>query len=123
MPRRSSPVQSPNKHPTPPPQPAHPAQPAQPAQPVQQVQPSLASTILQGFSFGAGQSLAYNLFRSDPKEVKEVKEVKEEKEVKPKNLTECIKNEECNKLLETFLNKEFIQCMKENNYEDCKHLI
>lgn len=89
-------------------------------------QPNLASTMLQGFSFGAGQSLAYNTFRSDPKEVNEVKETnepKEQKEPNPKNLSNCIKNEECNKLLESFLNMEFIQCMKDNKYEDCKHLI
>ena len=126
MPRKSSPVQSPK--------PTQPAQPAQPAPSVTPSQPSLASTILQGFSFGAGQSLAFNLFRSDPKETKEtketVKETKETKEVKepkepvkPKTLSECIKDEECNKLLETFLNKEFIKCMKDNNYEDCKYLI
>ena len=90
--------------------------PAVPAPP----QPNLVSTILQGFSFGAGQSLAYNIFRSDPKEPKEPKEIKEPN---PKNLSNCIKNEECNKLLESFLNMEFIQCMKDNKYEDCKHLI
>ena len=86
-------------------------------------QPNLVSTILQGFSFGAGQSLAYNIFRSDPKEPKEPKEIKEPKEPNPKNLSNCIKNEECNKLLESFLNMEFIQCMKDNKYEDCKHLM
>ena len=86
-------------------------------------QPNLVSTILQGFSFGAGQSLAYNTFRSDPKEPKEPKEIKEPKEPNPKNLSNCIKNEECNKLLESFLNMEFIQCMKDNKYEDCKHLM
>ena len=95
-------------------------------QPPQVQQPSLTSTILQGFSFGAGQSLAYNIFRSDPKEKetepKETKETKETK-VKPRNLTECVKDEECNKLLETFLNKEFTKCMKENTFDDCKHLM
>ena len=89
-------------------------------------QPSLTSTILQGFSFGAGQSLAYNIFRSDPKEP-ETKEPKvtepKETKVKPRNLTECVKDEECNKLLETFLNKEFTKCMKENTFDDCKHFI
>ena len=93
-------------------------------------QPSLTSTILQGFSFGAGQSLAYNIFRSDPKEKETEPKVTEPKviepketKVKPRNLTECVKDEECNKLLETFLNKEFTKCMKENTFDNCKHFI
>jgi hypothetical protein len=111
MPRQTSSHKT--SAPAPAPAPASVSAPAPP-------QPNLASTMLQGFSFGAGQSLAYNTFRSDPKEVKEVKETKEPN---PKNLSNCIKNEECNKLLESFLNMEFIHCIKDNKYEDCKHLI
>lgn len=80
--------------------------------------PSLGSTILQGFALGTGQSLAFNMFRTEP-----VKEVKEVKETNPKIFVQCIQDTECNKLLESFLNVEFIQCMKDNNYEDCKQYI
>ena len=80
--------------------------------------PSFGSTILQGFALGTGQSLAFNMFRSEP-----VKEVKEVKETNPKNFVQCIQDTECNKLLESFLNKEFIQCMKDNTYEECKQYI
>ena len=59
--------------------------------------PSLGSTILQGFALGTGQSLAFNLFRSEPV----IKEVKE-KEINY---------------------KEFVQCMKDNPYEDCKQYL
>jgi len=64
--------------------------------------PSFGSTILQGFALGTGQSLAFNMFRSDPAKVKEVKEVKEEKEINY---------------------KEFVKCMKDNPYEDCKQYL
>ena len=79
--------------------------------------PSFGSTILQGFALGTGQSLAFNMFRSEP--VKEVKEVKEN----PKDFTECMKDKDCTKLVESFMNKEFSQCMKDNTYEDCKQYL
>jgi len=62
--------------------------------------PSFGSTILQGFALGTGQSLAFNMFRSDPV-IKEVKEVKE-KEINY---------------------KEFVHCIKDNPYEDCKQYL
>lgn len=78
--------------------------------------PSLGSTILQGFALGTGQSLAFNIFRSEP-----IKEEKQERN--PKDFIQCIQDKDCNKLLESFTNKEFIQCMKDNSYEDCKQYL
>jgi len=63
--------------------------------------PSFGSTILQGFALGTGQSLAFNMFRSDPVKEKPAKE----EPVKETNY------------------KEFIQCVKDNSYEDCKHYL
>ena len=81
--------------------------------------PSIGSTILQGFALGTGQSLAFNIFRSEP--IKEEKQEKQERN--PKDFIQCIQDKDCNKLLESFTNKEFIQCMKDNNYEDCKQYL
>ena len=61
--------------------------------------PSFGSTILQGFALGTGQSLAFNMFRSDP-----IKDPVKES-VKEINY------------------KEFVQCMKDNPYEDCKQYL
>jgi len=61
--------------------------------------PSFGSTILQGFALGTGQSLAFNMFRSEPAKdpVKDpVKEINY---------------------------KEFVHCIKDNPYEDCKQYL
>ena len=78
--------------------------------------PSVGSTILQGFALGTGQSLAFNIFRSEP-----IKEEKQERN--PNDFIECIQDKNCNKLLESFTNKEFVQCMKDNTYENCKQYL
>ena len=71
------------------------AAPAAAAAPVYE-KPSLVSTVLQGFALGTGQSLAFNMFRSDPVQTPVEK---------PVNY------------------KEFVQCVKDNTYEDCKHYL
>ena len=81
--------------------------------------PSLGSTILQGFALGTGQSLAFNSFRSEP--IKEEKQEKQERN--PKGFIQCMQDKDCNKLLESFTNKEFIQCIKDNTYEECKQYL
>ena len=58
--------------------------------------PSFGSTILQGFALGTGQSLAFNLFRSDPVSKDPIKEINY---------------------------KEFVHCIKDNPYEDCKQYL
>ena len=64
-------------------------------------QPSLVSNIIQGFGLGVGQSIANNIFRSDPV-------VKHIYETPPNNNS-----------------KEYIQCMKESNNdkEACKEYL
>ena len=59
--------------------------------------PGFFSNMMQGFGLGAGQAIAQNIFRSDPKVTHVIEHVYE--------------------------SKEYIQCMKDNNYEDCKYLI
>ena len=89
-----APAAAPAAAPTPAAAPAAAPTPA-PAAPVYE-KPSLVSTVLQGFALGTGQSLAFNMFRSDPVQTPVEK---------PVNY------------------KEFVQCMKDNPYEDCKHYL
>ncbi len=63
-------------------------------------QPGFFSNMLQGFGLGAGQSIAMNIFRSDPK----VTHIHENA-----NTSNNVSSLEMN------LPKEFVQCMKENN--------
>ena len=65
--------------------------------------PSFGSTILQGFALGTGQSLAFNMFRSDP--VKDAVKDPVKDPVKEINY------------------KEFVHCIKDNPYEDCKQYL
>ena len=65
--------------------------------------PSIGSTILQGFALGTGQSLAFNMFRSDPAKDAVKDAVKDP--VKEINY------------------KEFVHCIKDNPYEDCKQYL
>jgi hypothetical protein len=71
--------------------------------------PSVGSTILQGFALGTGQSLAFNMFRTEP-----VKETVKE------TVKEPVKEEEEEKEIKY---KEFVKCMKDNTYEDCKQYL
>lgn len=70
-------------------------------------QPGFFSNMLQGFGLGAGQSIAMNIFRSDPV----VKHTHE--------------NAPITSSLELKLPKEFVQCMKENNNDKdlCKQYL
>jgi hypothetical protein len=67
----------------------------------------------QGFGLGAGQSIAMNIFRSDPK----VTHV-HENAVAPTVTTNTSS-------LEKSLPKEFVQCMKDNNNDKdlCKQFL
>lgn len=71
--------------------------------------PGFFSNMWQGFGLGAGQSIAMNIFRSDPvvKHFHETPTVKATSE------------------LESNLPKEFVQCMKDNNNDKdlCKQFL
>lgn len=71
--------------------------------------PGFFSNMMQGFGLGAGQSIAMNIFRSDPK----VTHVHENTPVT------------ANSSIESSLPKEYVQCMKEsqNNKEACKQFL
>jgi hypothetical protein len=71
-------------------------------------QPGFFSNMWQGFGLGAGQSIAFNMFRSDPV----VKHVHESMPVQLPAATDT-------------LPKEYVQCMKEsqNNVEACKQYL
>lgn len=75
-------------------------------------QPGFFSNMWQGFGLGAGQSIAMNIFRSDPK-VTHVHENISTTSSIPVNS------------LERSLPKEFVQCMKENNNDKdlCKQFL
>jgi hypothetical protein len=72
-------------------------------------QPGFFSNMWQGFGLGAGQSIAFNMFRS-PTEVKHVHE-----SVPPVAADR----------IPTFHSKEYVQCMEEakQDEEACKHLL
>jgi hypothetical protein len=73
--------------------------------------PGFFSNMWQGFGLGAGQSIAMNIFRSDP----QVKHVHENVVSTP---TQSISK------LESSLPKEFVQCMTDNNDKDlCKQFL
>ncbi len=75
-------------------------------------QPGFFSNMWTGFGLGAGQSIAMNMFRSDPK----VTHVHENAPAVPIAGTSS---------LEKNLPKEFVQCMKENNNDKdlCKQFL
>ncbi len=72
--------------------------------------PGFFSNMWQGFGLGAGQSIAMNIFRSDPT----VTHVHE-------NTISTTKQSK----LESSLPKEFVQCMKDNNNDKdlCKQFL
>lgn len=76
-------------------------------------QPGFFSNMWQGFGLGAGQSIAMNIFRSDPK----VTHVHEN--VTPTSTVPATSS------TESLYSKEFAQCMKDNwdDKEKCKHYI
>ena len=74
---------------------------------VQVQQPGFFSNMWQGFGLGAGQSIAHNIFRSDPK------------------VTHVHENTLATSTSESLYSKEYIQCMKDK-YDDkevCKQYI
>jgi hypothetical protein len=77
---------------------------------VQVQQPGFFSNMWQGFGLGAGQSIASNMFRSDPV----VKHVHDKEPTIIQTAT-----------ADTTLSKEYIQCMKEsqNNIDSCKQYL
>jgi hypothetical protein len=74
-------------------------------------QPGFFSNMWQGFGLGAGQGIAMNIFRSDPK-------VTHVHENAPSHTA-------ATSTLEASLPKEYVQCMKEsnNNKEACKQYL
>lgn len=78
---------------------------------VQVQQPGFFSNMWQGFGLGAGQSIAMNIFRSNPT----VTHIHENISSKSSNISS----------LEASLPKEYVQCMKEsdNNKEACKQYL
>ena len=70
--------------------------------------PGFFSNMWSGFGLGAGQSIAMNIFRSDPV----VKHVHENKPATTSNLNDN-------------LPKEYVQCMKDNNNDKdlCKQFL
>ena len=79
----------------------------------QMQQPGFFSNMWQGFGLGAGQSIAMNIFRSDPK----VTHVHEN--VPPTSTTPAISS------TESFYSSEFTQCMKDkwDDKEKCKNYV
>lgn len=75
-------------------------------------QPGFFSNMWTGFGLGAGQSIAMNIFRSDPK-------VTHVHENAPSSSISSAAS------LETFYSKEFTQCMKDkwDDKETCKQYI
>jgi hypothetical protein len=75
-------------------------------------QPGFFSNMWQGFGLGAGQSIAMNIFRSDPK----VTHVHEN--APSSSITPVVSSE-------TFYSKEFTQCLKDkwDDKETCKQYI
>jgi len=75
-------------------------------------QPGFFSNMWQGFGLGAGQSIAMNIFRSDPK-------VTHVHENAPSTSISSPQSSE------TFYSKEFTQCMKDkwDDKESCKQYI
>jgi hypothetical protein len=63
--------------------------------------PGLFSSVVQGFGLGAGQSMAFNLFRSDPapQTVKHVHEL-------PKEYVQCLKENDDPKQCEKWLGQK-----------------
>jgi hypothetical protein len=74
-------------------------------------QPGFFSNMWQGFGLGAGQSIAMNIFRSDPK-VTHIHENAPSASITTQSS-------------ETFYSKEFTQCMKDkwDDKETCKQYI
>jgi hypothetical protein len=74
-------------------------------------QPGFFSSVVQGFGLGAGQSIAMNIFRSDPK----VTHVHENTPTSTSTLS----------ISESFYSKEFAQCLKDkyDDKESCKQYI
>lgn len=76
-------------------------------------QPGFLSNMIQGFGLGAGQSLAFNLFRSNTTPTPAPA---------PAPTAHSVP---ANSSLETSLPKEFVKCMKEtnNDTDSCKHYL
>lgn len=77
-------------------------------------QPGFFSNMWQGFGLGAGQSIAMNIFRSDPK----VTHVHE-------NAPSTTASSTQSSITDSFYSKEFSQCMKDkwDDKETCKQYI
>lgn len=100
-----SPVSAPSITPTPPPSVVNHNHQVQ--------QPGFFSNMWQGFGLGAGQSIAMNIFRSDPK-------VTHVHENAPSTSTTSVSSSS-----ESFYSKEFSQCMKDkwDDKETCKQYV
>lgn len=85
-------------------------------------QPGFFSNMIQGFGLGAGQSLAFNLFRSNPTPAPSAAPAAPTSVSYAATATATAS---ANSSIESSLPKEFVQCMKEtNNDKDaCKHYL
>jgi hypothetical protein len=91
----------------------------------QMQQPGFFSNIMQGFGLGAGQSIAMNIFRSEPK----ISYKNENNEVKPLANLESLHNTEYTACIKDKWNnvdicKEYIKCLNDNkdNKDLCKDI-
>jgi len=104
---RTSPATAPTSTPVP-----APAQ--QPVQQIQVQQPGFFSSMIQGFGLGAGQSIAHNIFRSNPTvtHIHETSSASTTNVESPysKEFAQCLKDKYDDK--ETC--KQYIQCLKDN---------
>jgi len=94
---------------------------------VQVQQPGFFSNMWQGFGLGAGQSIAHNIFRSDPK-VTHVHEntlatstVSTSESLYSKEYIQCMKD----KYDDKEVCKQYIQCLKDNSNDKdlCKQFM
>ena len=90
-------------------------------------QPGFFSNVWQGFGLGAGQSIAMNMFRSDPK-VTHVREnapsstvPSTSESIYSKEYTQCLKD----KYDDKEVCKQYVQCLKDNSNDKdlCKQFM
>ena len=94
---------------------------------VQVQQPGFFSNMWQGFGLGAGQSIAHNIFRSDPKvthvheNVPATSSISTSELLYSKEYTQCMKDKYDNKEV----CRQYVQCLKDNSNDKdlCKQFM
>ena len=89
-------------------------------------QPGFFSNVWQGFGLGAGQSIAMNMFRSDPKvthvhENAPISTTDSSSSLYSKEYTQCLKD----KYDDKEVCKQYVQCLKDNSNDKdlCKQFM